>query len=111
MRTLADCHPNRFCRIVMTDFTAKKGQKVKHMEGQTDTGRLYKVRSYPARNEQIGLPPIAHRNRYNQDREEWLDRMRFYRQIQTVKHILAVGKQLNERKGKNNDTDIRQTAR
>ncbi|OPY75992.1 MAG: hypothetical protein A4E63_00221 [Syntrophorhabdus sp. PtaU1.Bin050] len=47
--------------------------------------------------------------KYNEDRKAFLDRMKLYRQIRYVEHILAVGKRLNERKEKDNEEHIGQT--
>jgi len=47
--------------------------------------------------------------KYDEGRKEFLDRMKLYREIRYVKHILAVGKRLNERKGNNNEEHIGQT--
>lgn len=74
---------------------------------RADYAKLDHIRGKVERSEYLRLLIEA---RYNQERKEWLDRMRLYRQIRYVKRILAVGKKLNDEGGGNNDTDIRETA-
>ena len=68
-----------------------------------DYGKLDYLRGGMSRSEYLRSLIEA---RYNEERKEWLEAMKLRRQIQHIKHLLAIGEKLNQRKEEDHETHI-----